>query len=98
MKETIRSAATAKIDFAKALDRLAYTGQLWKVFEDFLDYALLMFHWQDRKEEHFDDLKKRYPSQEQQELFAEALLLLGEIADNDGEGFAVRVKRILLKG
>jgi len=88
MEQITRSSAQAKNDFAKALDRLAYTQQLWTVFEDFLDYALLMFRWQEVKESDFDELRKHYPKEEQYKLFAEAFCAMADIADNDGEGFA----------
>lgn len=87
MEYQIRKQAQAKKDFEKALSSLAYTQNNWTVFEDFLDYTLLMLQWQDRKEEYFDDLKKRYPKEEQHKLFVEAFYALADIADNDGTGF-----------
>lgn len=87
MEQQLRTRAQAQKDFHKALDSLAYSQGHWQVFEDFLDYTLLMLRWQDRKEEDFEDLYKRYPKPEQHKLFAEAFFSLGEIADNDGAGF-----------
>ena len=90
METKIRSSAQAKKDFANALNQLAYSQQLWTVFEDFLDYSLLMFRWHDVTvtENDFEEIKNRYPHENQQKLFAEAFKALGDIADNDGEGFS----------
>lgn len=77
----------AQADFEKALDQLARTQSLWSVFEDFLDYSLLMLRWQDRNESHFDELRQRYPDPTQHKLFAEAFYALADVADNDGQGF-----------
>jgi type I restriction-modification system DNA methylase subunit len=87
VEQHIRTQAQAKKDFEKALSSLSYTNNNWTVFEDFLDYTLLMLKWQDRKEEYFDDLRKRYPKEEQHKLFAEAFYALADIADNNGTGF-----------
>jgi uncharacterized protein (DUF983 family) len=83
----VRSSAEAKRIFEKSLERLAYTQHLWTVFEDFLDFSLLMLRWWDLKPEHFSELEKHYPDEKQHKLFAEAYMALGDIADNDGEGF-----------
>lgn len=88
MDTKARTAAQAKKDFEKALDSLAYNQHLWTVFEDFLDYTLLMLRWQDVKEEDFNELRKRYPTDKHHKLFAEAFYALADIADNDGAGFA----------
>lgn len=88
MEQQIRSSAQAKKDFEKALDSLASNQQLWTVFDNFLDYALLMLHWQDVKEDHFDEIKKRYPKESQYKLFAKAFYAMADIADNDGSGFS----------
>jgi len=81
------SKAQAQKQFEKALSSLAYSQSLWNVFEDFLDYTLLMLRWHDVKEDHFSELKNRYPKEEQHKLFAEAFYALACMADNEGAGF-----------
>jgi type I restriction-modification system DNA methylase subunit len=73
--------------FEKALEQLAYTQPLWTVFQDFLDFSLLMLKWWDPNPVNFAELEKKYPEKKQHILFAEAYLAMADIADNEGEGF-----------
>ncbi len=87
MAKQLPTSAQAKKEFEKCLSQLAYTQSLWDVFEDFLDYTLIMLKWQDLKDENFSGLVKRYPDKKQHDLLAQAYFAMGEISDNDGEGF-----------
>jgi hypothetical protein len=73
--------------FEKSLDQLAYSQTLWSVFQDFLDYSLLMLKWWDPNPTNFAELEKRWPEKKQHILFWEAYLAMADIADNEGEGF-----------
>jgi len=70
-----------------ALLFLGRTQSLATAFEDFLDFSLLFIKWWDRRPEEYMTLEKKYPTHEQQHLFADAYLAMGDIADNGGEGF-----------
>jgi hypothetical protein len=82
----MRSAEAIK-QFEQALSQLAYSQSLWDVFQDFLDYSLLMSKWWDPNPANFADLEKKYPDAKQHKLFAEAYVAMADIADNDGTGF-----------
>jgi type I restriction enzyme M protein len=49
-----------KLSMEKALVSLFRHKNKWTVFNDFLDFCLLMLRWWDVKEEMFSDLKKKY--------------------------------------
>lgn len=70
----------AKKEFTDALQSLSYTLSHWSVFQDFLDYSLLMFRWWDVKESMFDELRKRYPKPEQHKDFAKAFYAMSIMA------------------
>jgi hypothetical protein len=79
--------AEAKKQFEKAFGQLAYSHSLWDVFQDFLDYSLLMLKWWDPNPANFTDLEKKYPDANQHKLFAEAYLAMADLSENDGTGF-----------
>lgn len=82
----MRSAEAIK-QFEKALSQLAYSHSLWDVFQDFLDFSLLMLKWWDPNPANFAELEKKYTDAKQYKLFAEAYLAMADISDNDGTGF-----------
>lgn len=79
--------AEAKKQFEKCLGQLAYSQSLWTVFNDFLDYSLIMMRWWDLTAEHFAELEKKYPEPEQHKLFVMAYTAMADIAEDDGQGF-----------
>ena len=80
------TAAAAK-QFADALNMLARTYSRWEVFNDFLDYTLLMMKWWDLKPENFSELEKKYSDEYSARLFAQAYESLSYMADDNGAGF-----------
>lgn len=78
--------AEASRQFSKVFESLSYGSSYRKLFDDFLDYILLMLR-PDKKSDDFTDLEKNYPKPEQQRQFAELLHLWSIMADNDGSGF-----------
>ena len=77
----------AEKNFCHSLQQLAFGHGHWQVFQDFLDYALLMLKWWDLKAANFAELEKRYTDKKEHVLFFEAYLALGEIAEHNGTGF-----------
>jgi len=70
-----------------ALLTLARTQSKSSVFDDFLDFSLRFIRWWDVKPEHFRELELKYPGEGKAQLFAEAYLAMGDIADDNGRGF-----------
>lgn len=56
-----------------------------EVFEDFLDYCMLMLSWFQITPAHFQLFVKKYPSKQHQSLFFQAYTTLGVIATNNGD-------------
>ena len=72
--------------FEHALLEISRNQSIWTVFNDFLDYSMLMMRWWDIKAENFIELEKKYPKHHAQ-LFAEAYFSMADMADGDGAGF-----------
>lgn len=73
--------------FEHALLEISRTHSIWTVFNDFLDYSMLMMRWWDIKASDFIELEKKYPDKRHAELFAEAYFSMADVADGDGTGF-----------
>lgn len=73
--------------FESALLEISRTHNIWTVFNDFLDYSMLMMRWWDIKASDFMDLEKKYPEKRHAQLFTEAYFSMADIADGDGTGF-----------
>lgn len=71
--------------FTKLFESLAYTQSRHTVFNDFLDFSLLMMRL-DRKADDFSELEKRWKDPREYKMFAEMLMIYSEIADDGGEG------------
>lgn len=80
-------AIEAQQQFQRCLKELSYSRNHWAVFNDFLEYSLIMFKGFGLQKEDFAELEKIYPHSEQHKTMFEAFVALGDIADNDGEGF-----------
>src|SRR5665213_771091 len=78
---------TAEKRFENAMLQLAKSQGIGNVFDDFLDFALRFSRWWDREPCHFADLEKKYPEINDAHLMADAYMAIGEVADNNGEGF-----------
>lgn len=79
--------ATAQKRFEQALLEISRSVSIWTVFNDFLDYSMLMLRWWDITPAHFIEFEKKYPEKRHAQLFAEAFYSMGDVADNDGAGF-----------
>ena len=66
--------------FYKLFESLAYTQSRNTVFEDFLDFSLLMLSW-NKKAEDFKELESRWTKKEEYERFTDMLLLYCEMAE-----------------
>lgn len=73
--------------FESALLEVSRTHNIWTVFNDFLDYSMLMMRWWDIKASDFIDIEKKYPGKHHAQLFTEAYFAMADIADGDGTGF-----------
>lgn len=73
--------------FSDALLQLARADSIAKVFDDFLDFALLSCKWWDRKPVDFEAHEKKYQQPQHAHLMMDAFLAMGDIADANGNGF-----------
>lgn len=71
---------TKQKEFNKLFESLIYTQARYTVFEDFLDFSLLMLSWS-KKPDDFKDLESRWPKVEDQRRFAEMLMIYVELAE-----------------
>jgi len=72
--------------FIKIFQSLCYKQSSFQVFNDFLDFALLMLRL-DKKAEDFKELESRWTDKADYEKFAEMLCCFADAADYDGNGF-----------
>jgi type I restriction-modification system DNA methylase subunit len=83
----LKNVREAKKRFSEALLELARSRDLYKVFDDFLDFSLLLLRWWDRKPEYFGKLESTYRSQREMEMLNQAYFSMVIVANNRGELF-----------
>lgn len=86
-KQTTDKPVQKEDAFKRAFDKLAQTTSYATVFEDFIEFTLLMLNI-NKKEEDFAALEKRWPKPEHAHLFSEMLMALTDQSEeyNDGLG------------
>lgn len=75
-----------KKEFWSTMEQLFHYHSRHQVFEDFLDYCLIMFDI-NKTAQSFAELEQRYTKPEEHRLFAKAMWAMAGVAEGDGTGF-----------